>query len=72
MKMFDIEYAVDNGAYEWRDRACVLAYDKYDAQLKLKRYYEAYADSSTYVSEVFRVDEFTGNVFTGRFGCGMV
>lgn len=72
MKCFKVEYAVDNGAYEWRDRACVLAYNKDDAELKLKRYYEAHADSDTYVSEVFRINEFTGNVFTGRFGCGMV
>ena len=68
MKWFDIEYAVDTGVSEYRDKAHVWAEDKNDAEWKLRMHINENTDSYTSVSEIFMIKETRVDVFTGRNG----
>lgn len=70
MRWFDIEYAVDNGASEYRDKAHVWAEDKNDAEWKLRMFIEENTDSYTCVSEIFMIKPTNVDVFTGLYGSG--
>lgn len=68
MKWFDIEYAVDNGAWVYEDKAHVWAEDKDDAEWRLRLHIKENTDSDTFVNEVFAIKETRVDVFTGLNG----
>ena len=67
MLLYRIEFEVDNGFDYVRDVALVMAHNAEEANEKLKRFVNS-IDSETCVSEIFRTDIFSGDIFTGRHG----
>lgn len=67
MKLFKIFYEVDNGCAFIVDSALVVATCEESATFALSEFISA-KDSVTYISEVISVEEFGGEVFTGKFG----
>lgn len=68
-KWFLIKYEVDTG-YEYnRDKALIKAEDETKAKEYLKRYISRLGNDYM-VSEIFCITEFTGYIFTGRYGSG--
>lgn len=67
LSLFKIDFEVDNGTSYEKDVAIVLAAGLDDAENSLKKFINT-IDSETYVSRIFSVSLFTGNIFTGRHG----
>lgn len=67
MKFYKIFYEVDNGCSFTLDTALVLATSEENAKSLLSEFICA-IDSDTYISEFFSVEEFDGQIFTGKFG----
>lgn len=66
MKLYEIFYQVDTGSELCKDYAIVGATNENDAIVKLKAYIIS-TGYENYVYEVFSVEEFTDDVFSGRF-----
>jgi hypothetical protein len=65
--LYKIEFDVDNGCSYTHDTALVIANSFEDAKEKLKKLINS-IDSETYVSKIYKVDSFSGEVFTGKHG----
>lgn len=67
MKQYKICYELDTGYDRYEDTAIVKADSKESAIEKLRSYVEKNGYYDDYVRQIFSVEEFTEDVFTGRF-----
>ena len=65
--LYRIEFEVDNGAWRECDVALIQAHGFDEATEKLNNFINA-LDNESYVSNVFKVKPFEGEIFTGRHG----
>ena len=67
--LYLVAFEVDNGTSYENDVALIRANDVLEAEVKIKNYINS-IDSETYLSRIYDIRQFEGDIWTGRHGNG--